>query len=89
MVFLVVLFPLFSLLTLQDIDFIPSVGLHQSLIQQCQAEENKAYIVPAFELLIENMEMPSNKDQLQAMYFDKLVSGFHTAHFPKGHMPTG
>jgi glycosyltransferase-like protein LARGE len=73
----------------QDVDFIPSAGIHQDLQSRCLSGENSAFVVPAFELLSDAVAMPTHANQLQAMYMEKTISGFHTNHFPKGHMPTG
>jgi hypothetical protein len=83
------------LIFLVDVDFIPSPGLlsllTHAIVSRCT--EGNCFIVPAFECPLD-FDLESiwtdmlPKARLTEAYAKGDVSGFHTAHFPKGHSPT-
>lgn len=74
---------------LLDIDFVPSAGASQALLQLAEAElgAREALVVPALEVNAD-AEMPVTKADVQQLVQNGKAEGFHVTRYPKGHRAT-
>ena len=73
-----------------DMDFIPSYGLYDNLmdvIRNIDDMEKTALVVPAFQTKHKDMNYPRNKQEMVGFMQRELVRMFHN-NWPQGHAPT-
>ena len=76
-----------------DGDFVPSVNLHGRLLSHLgdlerNGETKTVLLVPAFEMLINDMEIPESRDDIIQQLNIGLVDGFHRGAFEIAHNST-
>lgn len=76
---------------LLDVDFVPNSELYtylQVFFSEIPDTGKKAYIVPAFENLYYNLQIPQNKSQLVNLIKQGKITTFHSYIWEEGHRAT-
>ncbi len=75
---------------INDVDLMPSSDLYIRLKDALRPtlRVNSVYVIPAFETLIKDLQLPSSKQSLQHYVSDKQVSPFKWHSHKIGHEPT-
>ena len=75
---------------LSDFDFVPMKGLYSYLKSAVTTKSGnrQAFIVPAYESPKNDLNIPTNKDELVKMVRKKELNPFHLYHYTRGHAPT-